>query len=99
MSGKPHKLTKEELNDMPNPAKNWSIFIKSADKGSDVVAWDWEDYLVEEYKQLSDETTYTDVNNLTRKALSDFTDNSDKNFKRLCNKNIIITPTENVSKC
>ena len=36
-------------------ANDKSIAVKKADKGSFVVAWDREDYIVESIKQLNDE--------------------------------------------
>ena len=40
-----------------------TIVIKGADKGSEVVVWDREDYLKEEHKQLSDEEVHEEVTN------------------------------------
>ena len=39
-----------------------SVVIKKADKGSFVVVWDREGYIVEAERQLGDVTVYKDVN-------------------------------------
>ena len=39
---------------MHNLAEDQLIIIKPAHKGPCVVIWDWEDYLAEGYRQLSD---------------------------------------------
>ena len=39
-----------------------SVVIKKADKGSFVVVWDHEGYIVEAERQLGDVTVYKDVN-------------------------------------
>ena len=54
-----------------------------------VVIWDEEDYFAEGYRQLSDNSTYTDIKNFNTKLLSDFTEKSNNMFKGLCNKNFI----------
>ena len=56
------------------------IIIKPADKGSCVVVWDREDYLLEGYKQLSDTSTYTyvEVKKYNDKLLSQLTEKSNK---------------------
>ena len=56
------------------------IIIKPADKGSCVVVWDREDYLLEGYKQLSDTSTYTyvEVKKYNDKLQSQLTDKSNK---------------------
>ena len=43
---------------MRNLGEDRPIIIKPADKGSCVVIWDRENYLVEGYTQLSDDSTY-----------------------------------------
>ena len=75
---------------MRNVAKDQSIIIKPADKGLCVVIWDQEDYLAEGYKLLSDHSTYTDIKKFNRKLMSDLTEKSNKVFKGLCNKKLII---------
>ena len=54
------------------------IIIKPADKGSCVVVWDREDYLLEGYKQLSDTSTYNyvEVKKYNDKLLSQLTEKS-----------------------
>ena len=42
-------------------ADNKSIVIKKANKGSTVVVWDRNDYILETEKQLSDANVYKDV--------------------------------------
>ena len=42
-------------------ADNRSIVIKKADKGSTVVVWERNDYILETEKQLSDANVYNDV--------------------------------------
>ena len=56
------------------------IIIKPADKGSCVVVWDREDYLLEGYKQLSDTSTYTyvEVKKYNDKLQSQLTEKSNK---------------------
>ena len=48
-------------------AENWSIIIKPANKGSYIVIWDWEDCLTEDYRQLSDYSSYIDVKTFNQK--------------------------------
>ena len=42
-------------------ADNRSIVIRKADKGSTVVVWERNDYILEAEKQLSDANVYKDV--------------------------------------
>ena len=69
---------------MRNSAEDLSIIIKTADKGSCVVIWDREDYLAEGYKQLSDHSTYTDVEKFNQKLVSDLTYQKVPEFLRDC---------------
>ena len=55
-------------------ANDYSMIIKKADKGSCVVVWDRNDYIVEAEKQLRDKNTQ-DVN-LSDKNLPDLVDKS-----------------------
>ena len=48
---------------MRNLGEDRLIIIKPADKGSCVVIWDRENYLVEGYTQLSDDSTYISCQN------------------------------------
>ena len=98
LPGKPqsYNLTKEEWKVMCNLAEDRSIIIKPADKGSCVVIWDQEDYLAEDYRQLSDHSTYTDIKKFNQKLMSDLTEKSNRIFKELCNKKLI---TEKELKC
>ena len=54
-------LTKGERNALYLLRNDPSIIIKEADKGSDVVVQDREDYLREAYSQLSDKDVYREV--------------------------------------
>ena len=80
LPGKPqaYNLTKEEWVARRSLAEDRSIIIKPADKGSCVVVWDREDYLAEEYKQLSDTSTYTEVKKYNDKLFSQLTEKSNK---------------------
>ena len=51
--------------------------------------WDHQYYLVEGYKQLSDISTYVELNNYQEKLLVSLTEKSEKLFKKLCNKKVI----------
>ena len=94
LPGKPqsYDLTKEEWKAMRNLAEDRSVIIKPADKGSCIIIWDQEDYLAEGYRQFSDHSTYTDVKKLNQNLMSDFSEKSNRIFKRLCNEELI---TEN----
>ena len=61
-------------------AKDRSIVIKKADKGSCVVVWDREDYIAEASKQLNDESVYKSVK-FKDKTLQDLTEKSNNIFK------------------
>ena len=58
-----NNLTKEERDALYGLRDDSSIIIKGADKGSDVVVWDREDYLKDAYKQLEDREVYEEVPN------------------------------------
>ena len=92
LPGKPqnYNLLKEKWKwkAMHNLAEDWSIIIKPANKGSCVVIWDREDYLVEGYRQLSDQLTYTDVKKFNQKLTPDLTEKSNRIFKGYCNKKL-----------
>ena len=64
------------------------IVITKAEKGSCVVVWDRNDYIVEAEKQLSDENIYKDIN-FKGKILQELADNSNKLFKSLKTKGSI----------
>ena len=53
-----YNLSKEEWLPMRGLAKERSIVIKPADKGSCMVVWDRKDYLLEAEKHLSDSSSY-----------------------------------------
>ena len=82
-------LLKEEWKAMCNLAEDQSVIVKPANKGLCVVIWDQEDYLVEGYRQLSDDSAYTDIKKFNQKLMSDLTEESDRIFKGLCNKKLI----------
>ena len=58
-----NNLTREERNALYNLRDDPTIIIKGADKGSEVVVWDREDYMKEVHKQLEDEDVYQEVPN------------------------------------
>ena len=66
---------------MHNLAEDCSIIIKPADKGFCVVVWEREDYLVKEWKQFSDSSSYVEVKNYQRNFLVDLTEKSKKYLK------------------
>ena len=65
-------------------AQDRSIIIKPVDKGSYVVIWYREDCLTEDYRQFSDQSSYTDVKTFNQKLLSHLIEESNIIFKRLC---------------
>ena len=54
-------LLKEEWQAVRSLANDRQIVIKKADKGSCIVVWDRDDYLLEAEKQLGDTSIYKDV--------------------------------------
>ena len=58
-----NNLAKGERNELYNLRDDPNIMIKGADKGSEVVFWDREDYLKEASKQLEDQDVYEKVQN------------------------------------
>ena len=58
-----NNLAKEERNELYNLRDDPTIMIKVADKGSEVIFWDREDYLKEASKQLEDQDVYEKVQN------------------------------------
>ena len=58
-----NNLTKGERDALYNLENDKTIVIKSADKGSAVVAWDREDYIKEADNQLGDTNIYEEVPN------------------------------------
>ena len=63
-------------------ADDRSIVIKKADKGSCVVVWDRNDYLLEAERQLSNTKVYRDVSN-TENILSKLSETSNRMFSSL----------------
>ena len=67
---------------MRSLADDKSIVIKKADKGSSVVLWDRNDYVMEAEKQLSDANVYKDVS-FNENILQDLVGTSNKLFENL----------------
>ena len=65
-----------------------NLVIKKADKGSSVVVWDRNDYLMEAEKQLSDKNVYKEVK-FNEKLIQDLTETSNKIFRNLNNGGFI----------
>ena len=60
-------------------AEDRSIVIKNADKGSTVVVWERNDYILQAEKQLSDVHVYKDVS-FNEKILQEFVGTSNQLF-------------------
>ena len=75
-------LSSEEWKAMHSLADDRSIVIKKADKGSSVVVWDRNDYVMEAEKQLSDANVYKDVS-FNENILQDLVGTSNKLFENL----------------
>ena len=75
-------LSREEWKAMHSLADDRSIVIKKADKGSSVVVWDHNDYVMEAEKQLSDANVYKDVS-FNENILQDLVGTSNKLFENL----------------
>ena len=56
-----NNLIREERSVLYNLKNDKNIVIKSADKGSAVVAWDRDDYIKEAEEQLGDKDIYEEV--------------------------------------
>ena len=78
-------LSTEEWKAMHSLADDRSIVIKKADKGSSVVVWDRNDYVMEAEIQLSDANVYKDVS-FNEKMLQDLVGTSNKLFQNLKSK-------------
>ena len=63
MQNKYNNLTREEQSALYNLKNNKNIALKSADRGSAVVALDRDDYIKEAHKQLGDKYIYEEVCN------------------------------------
>ena len=70
-------------------ANDSNIVIKKVDKGSCVVVLDQNDYIAETVKQFSYEVIYKDIN-FKGKILQELTDNSNKLFKILKLKGVLL---------
>ena len=64
---------------MRSLADDKQIVIKKADKGSCVVVWDRDDYLLEAERQLKSEKIYRSVT-FNEKLIEDLTEGSNKMF-------------------
>ena len=73
---------------MRSLADDQNRVIKKANKGSCVVVWDRNDYLMEAEKQLSEKNVYKDVN-FNEKLIQDLTETSNKIFRILKNRGFI----------
>ena len=72
MFGKPQRynLTKELWQETNYLAEDLSIIIKPPNKDLCVVIWDQYDYLAKDYRQLSDQSTYTDIKKIKNFCLT-----------------------------
>ena len=75
-------VSREEWQTVRSFAHHRIIEIKKADKGSCVVIWYRNDYLLEAKKQLSDTKVYRDVSN-AKNILSKLSEASNKMFTGL----------------
>ena len=78
-------FSNEEWQAMRALADDRSIVIKKADKGSTVVVWDRNDYILEAEKQLSDANVYKDVS-FNEKNLQELVGTSNQLFQNLKSK-------------
>ena len=78
----------EEWKAVRSLADDRNLVIKKANKGSCVVAWDRNDYLMEAEKQLSDKNVYKEVK-FNEKLIQDLTETSNKIFRNLNNGGFI----------
>ena len=67
---------------MHNLQGDRNVIINPADKGSDVVLWDQNDYLKEIEKQMSDKSAYLETK-AVEKDLVDLVEQSNKMFENL----------------
>ena len=75
-------LSQKEWRAVWSLAKDRSIVIEKADKGSCVVVWDKWDYIKEAEMQLGDSTVYEEIN-YNKNVLSQLVDSSNKYLKSL----------------
>ena len=81
-------LSREEWNTIRYLADDKNIIIKKADKGSCIVIWGSDDYLMEAEKQLSDKKVYQEVSN-SENILSKLAEMSNKMFSSLMKRGYI----------
>ena len=75
-------MSRVEWQAVRSLADDRSIVIKKTDKGSFVVAWDRNHYLLEAERQLSDTKVFRDVSN-SENILSKLSETSNKMFSNL----------------
>ena len=77
-------MSRKEWQAVRSLANDRRIVIKKADKGSCVVVWDRNDYLLEAEKQLRDTKVNSDVNNTEKipKKLSETSNKMPISLKR-----------------
>ena len=88
-------LSKEEWRAIRSLADDRSIVIKKADKGSCVVVWDINDFVLEVEKQISDATFYRDVSS-SKEILTKLSEASNKMFGSLRKKGFITKNNLNI---
>ena len=81
-------MSREEWQAIRSLADYESIMIKKADKGSCVVVWDRNDYLLEVETRLSGTKVYRDVNS-TESILSKLSETSNRIFSSLKRRGIL----------
>ena len=74
-------LSKEEWDALSDLINDKSIIIKSADKGSAVVVWDREDYILEAEGQLFNKDVYLEVNSDPSEIIEEQIKNCLENIK------------------
>ena len=75
---------------MPVLADNRSIEITKADKGSTVVVWDHNDYILEAEKQLSDDTNVYKAVFFKKKNVEELVGRSNQLFQNLKSKGKLV---------
>ena len=73
---------------MHSLADDRNLVIKKVDRGSCVVVWERNDYLMEAEKQLSDKNIFKEVK-FNKKSIQDLTETSNKIFRNLTNGGLI----------
>ena len=73
---------------MHSLADDRNLVTKKVDRGSCVVVWERNDYLMEAEKQLSDKNIFKEVK-FNKKLIQDLTETSNKIFRNLRNGGLI----------